>query len=387
MGRLIAENGFVLVNGGLKGVMEASARGAKAAGGWVIGILPGRSALEANSFTDIAIPTGLGYLRNALVVLNSDVLVAIDGSYGTLSEIAYTQIYGKKIFGIETWDIPASSPWIPRRRPCSRSSTISGRRNKEGKTRMTNNYRVVVHFDGTEYYGWQFQTAEYPTIQAELIRILKIIAKKQVLVTGSSRTDAGVHSSGLTANFHLPVAIEPDSLKRALNSLLPRDIRIVECELMDKSFNARFGAVSKTYVYRIFTGQVQSPFSQRFALHVPFPLDLKAMRKAARHFVGTRDFYVIQLRRTGKEKDPRSGQLQNAGQERRDHLHRARQKLPALHGAQHGRHPDRRRPGQDRRERHPGHFRRQGPPPRRADGPGQGADAGQGRIRAERARA
>lgn len=106
MGRLIAENGFVLVNGGLKGVMEASARGAKAAGGWVIGILPGRAAQEANPFTDIAIPTGLGYLRNALVVLNSDVLVAIDGSYGTLSEIAYTQIYGKKIFGIDTWDIP-----------------------------------------------------------------------------------------------------------------------------------------------------------------------------------------------------------------------------------------------------------------------------------------
>lgn len=106
MGRLIAENGFVLVNGGLKGVMEASARGAKAQGGWVIGILPGRSAQEANQFTDIAIPTGLGYLRNALVVLNSDVMVAVDGSYGTLSEIAYTQIYGKKVFGIETWDIP-----------------------------------------------------------------------------------------------------------------------------------------------------------------------------------------------------------------------------------------------------------------------------------------
>ncbi|HEX7502102.1 MAG TPA: tRNA pseudouridine(38-40) synthase TruA [Acidobacteriota bacterium] len=167
---------------------------------------------------------------------------------------------------------------------------------------MTNNYRVIVHFDGTEYYGWQFQTAEYPTIQAELIRVLKIIAKKQVLVTGSSRTDAGVHSSGLTANFNLPVAIEPDSLKRALNSLLPRDIRIVECELMDKSFNARFGAVSKTYVYRIYTGQVQSPFSLRFALHVPFPLDLKAMRKAARHFIGTKDFTSFSSDEPGKKK-------------------------------------------------------------------------------------
>ncbi len=106
MGRLIAENGFVLVNGGLKGVMEASARGAKSAGGRVIGILPGKSPLEANPFTDVAIATGLGYLRNALVALNSDALVAVAGSYGTLSEIAYTQIYGRKVFGIETWDIP-----------------------------------------------------------------------------------------------------------------------------------------------------------------------------------------------------------------------------------------------------------------------------------------
>jgi uncharacterized protein (TIGR00725 family) len=110
MGRRIAENGFILVNGGLKGVMEASARGAKAGGGWVVGILPGKSTREANPFTDLAIATGLGYLRNALVVLNSDVLVAIDGSYGTLSEIAYTQIYGKKVFGIETWDIPGVIP-------------------------------------------------------------------------------------------------------------------------------------------------------------------------------------------------------------------------------------------------------------------------------------
>jgi hypothetical protein len=105
LGKLIAQNGYILVNGGLKGVMEASARGAKTQGGMVIGILPGKSAQDANPYIDIAIPTGLGYLRNALVVLNSDVLVAIDGEYGTLSEIAYTQIYGKKIFGIETWDI------------------------------------------------------------------------------------------------------------------------------------------------------------------------------------------------------------------------------------------------------------------------------------------
>lgn len=105
MGELIAQNGYVLVNGGMGGVMEASARGAKSKDGLVIAILPGKSADEANRFVDIAIPTGLGYMRNALVILNSDVVVAIDGSYGTLSEIAYAKIYKKTIFGLNTWNI------------------------------------------------------------------------------------------------------------------------------------------------------------------------------------------------------------------------------------------------------------------------------------------
>jgi uncharacterized protein (TIGR00725 family) len=110
MGELIAKNGYILVNGGMRGVMEASAKGAKSANGLVIAILPGKSADEANKYVDIAIPTGLGYLRNSLVVLNSDILVAINGSYGTLSEIAYSQIYNKKIFGLNTWDIKGITP-------------------------------------------------------------------------------------------------------------------------------------------------------------------------------------------------------------------------------------------------------------------------------------
>lgn len=114
MGELIARNGYILINGGMKGVMEASAKGSKSAGGMVMAILPGKHREEANAYVDIAIPTGLGYLRNALVVLNSDVLVAIDGHYGTLSEIAYAQIYNRKVFGLNTWDIkgviPLSTP-------------------------------------------------------------------------------------------------------------------------------------------------------------------------------------------------------------------------------------------------------------------------------------
>ncbi len=105
MGKLIAEHDYILVNGGMGGVMEASAKGAKSAGGLVIAILPGKSVEEGNSFSDIVIPTGLGYMRNPMVILNSDAVVALDGSYGTLSEIAYAKIYKKPIFGLNTWNI------------------------------------------------------------------------------------------------------------------------------------------------------------------------------------------------------------------------------------------------------------------------------------------
>ena len=114
IGRLIAENGAVLVCGGLSGVMEASAKGAKEAGGTTVGILPSNSRHDANPYIDIALATGLGYARNSLVALNADVLIAVDGQYGTLTEIAYGFIYGKKVIGLGTWDIegilPANSP-------------------------------------------------------------------------------------------------------------------------------------------------------------------------------------------------------------------------------------------------------------------------------------
>jgi uncharacterized protein (TIGR00725 family) len=105
VGQLIAENGAILICGGLSGVMEEASRGAKQAGGLTIGILPGNSPQDANPHIDIAVATGLGYGRNSLVAMNSDVIIAIDGQYGTLSEIAYGSIYGKKIIGLGTWDI------------------------------------------------------------------------------------------------------------------------------------------------------------------------------------------------------------------------------------------------------------------------------------------
>ncbi|MFW6140331.1 MAG: TIGR00725 family protein [Acidobacteriota bacterium] len=105
VGRLIAKKEAILVCGGLRGVMEAAAKGNKEAGGISIGVLPGSSIKDANPFIDIPIATGLGYTRNSLVVMNSDVLIAINGNYGTLSEIAYGFIQEKKVIGLGTWDI------------------------------------------------------------------------------------------------------------------------------------------------------------------------------------------------------------------------------------------------------------------------------------------
>ena len=105
-GKGVARLGATLICGGLTGVMEAACKGARSAGGRTIGILPGHDKKEANPYVDIPIATGLGFMRNNLVVKNSDIVVAIDGKEGTLSEIAFTLQMKKPILGIDTWDIP-----------------------------------------------------------------------------------------------------------------------------------------------------------------------------------------------------------------------------------------------------------------------------------------
>ncbi len=105
VGRGLAEVGAVVVCGGLGGVMEAACRGAKAGGGLTVGILPGEDRAAANRWVDVAVPTGLGEARNALVVRSADVVVAVAGAYGTLSEIALALKIGKPVVGLDTWDI------------------------------------------------------------------------------------------------------------------------------------------------------------------------------------------------------------------------------------------------------------------------------------------
>jgi uncharacterized protein (TIGR00725 family) len=106
VGALLARAGAVVVCGGLSGVMEAACRGARREGGLTVGILPGTDRGAANPHVAVAIATGLGELRNGLVVRSADALVAVGGEFGTLSEIALALKLGKRVVGLGTWDLP-----------------------------------------------------------------------------------------------------------------------------------------------------------------------------------------------------------------------------------------------------------------------------------------
>jgi len=105
VGQAIARAGCILFCGGLGGMMQAAAEGARSAGGQTVGILPGPEKSEANAFIDIAIPTGLGPYRNALLVRSCDAVIAIHGAYGTLSEIAFALRLGIPVIGLHTWSV------------------------------------------------------------------------------------------------------------------------------------------------------------------------------------------------------------------------------------------------------------------------------------------
>jgi uncharacterized protein (TIGR00725 family) len=105
IGRLLAQRNAVIVCGGMTGVMEAVCRGAKAENGMTVGLLPGESRSEANDYVDIALPTGIGEMRNMLVVRASDGVIAVGGEFGTLSEVAFALRIGKPVVGLGTWEL------------------------------------------------------------------------------------------------------------------------------------------------------------------------------------------------------------------------------------------------------------------------------------------
>lgn len=151
------------------------------------------------------------------------------------------------------------------------------------------NYKITLSYDGTEYCGWQFQP-HLRTIQGTLQETLARLGGKDVCVHGAGRTDAGVHALGQTANFKAELKLDDAELFKAMNAILPADIRVLSLETAPPGFHSRRNARAKTYRYRIVTAPAISPFDLRFALHHPYPLPLKRLRDAARLFVRTGDF-------------------------------------------------------------------------------------------------
>jgi tRNA pseudouridine38-40 synthase len=162
-------------------------------------------------------------------------------------------------------------------------------------------FKLVIAYDGTDFHGWQIQSNK-PTIQGEIVNVLRRITQENVQLHGAGRTDAGVHALGQVGSFRTQSALSAGEFQRALNALLPHSIRIVTSEEVGPDFNARWSARGKIYRYRLYRGKVVPPMLWRYVLHYPFPLDEEAMRDASARFVGVHDFASFAAS-TGSEDD------------------------------------------------------------------------------------
>ncbi len=153
--------------------------------------------------------------------------------------------------------------------------------------------KLTIAYDGAGYVGWQRQ-ADGTSIQGVLEAAIARVEGHEVTVTGAGRTDAGVHALAQVASVRVRSTIACDSYVRALNAMLPDDIRVRRVDEMPDDFHARFNVRHKTYRYRVLNAPIASPFDARYAWHVSFPLDVDAMRTALARCVGTHDFAVFQ---------------------------------------------------------------------------------------------
>ncbi len=155
------------------------------------------------------------------------------------------------------------------------------------------NTLIRISYDGTNYGGFQIQL-NAPTIQEKLERALTVIYKQPMRIAGAGRTDSGVHARGQAANFSAPFFIDTEKLPHAINALLPADIVVTEAVLVRDDFHARYDASGKLYSYLIDQAAFPRVMQRLYSWHMPDPLNLEKMRKAALLFEGTHDFKAFQ---------------------------------------------------------------------------------------------
>lgn len=152
------------------------------------------------------------------------------------------------------------------------------------------NLRLDICYDGTRYRGWQRLSGREDTIQGKLETALTRILGEPIEISGSGRTDAGVHAKGQVANFHCESTMKAEEILENLRRYLPEDIGIYRCREVSPRFHARLSAKEKTYCYRIWNSTMPCVFERRFVTVLPEKLDEEAMKTAAAHFLGEHDF-------------------------------------------------------------------------------------------------
>ena len=151
------------------------------------------------------------------------------------------------------------------------------------------NIKITIQYNGKNYCGWQKQNNS-PGIQGTIEKAIFDITREEVKITGSGRTDAGVHALGQVANFKINSQIPVDRIPNALNAKLPKDISIVKAEEVDEDFHSRYSAKKKTYRYQVYNSLYRSPIYADISYPVKYDLDIDKMKKEAKSLIGTYDF-------------------------------------------------------------------------------------------------
>jgi tRNA pseudouridine38-40 synthase len=175
------------------------------------------------------------------------------------------------------------------------------------------NLKLTLAYDGTDFHGWQIQP-NLRTVQGTLQEALSKLFNHEVQVTGSGRTDAGVHAQGQVANVQTIRSMDTGAVVRGVNALLPVEIRVGRVEDVAPDFHSRRSARSKTYEYRLWRNYIVSPFLCRYVYPFPYPIDNDAMDEATRLFLGTHDFTSFCA--TATEIEDRVRTISEAGWER-----------------------------------------------------------------------
>lgn len=154
----------------------------------------------------------------------------------------------------------------------------------------TKNYKMIISYDGTRYYGWEHQPNTDMTIQGKLENVLSQMIGADVEVIGAGRTDAGVHAKGMAANVHMDTDMSENQICDYMNKYLPEDICVQEVRIASERFHSRYNAMGKTYCYTCYVGDKKPVFNRKY-VHITGAMpDVEAMKKAAEYLVGVHDF-------------------------------------------------------------------------------------------------